>query len=127
MNHARGYHTCMVMTLPGKKDLIVIVAGGGKNACQFFPLLGLKYECIFIYFLGISNVETFSLVDQTWEDALDFCDKGYCFQFLGAQGVTTSLTAFLFGGNDIANEAGYSNAIFELTCPNEERLSCGKY
>ena len=50
MNHARGYHTCMVMTLPGKKDLIVIVAGGGKNACQFFPLLGLKYECIFIYF-----------------------------------------------------------------------------
>jgi hypothetical protein len=67
------------------------------------------------------------LVDQTWEDAPDFCDKGHCFQFLGAQGVTTSLTAFLFGGNDIANEAGYSNAIFELTCPNEERLSCGKY
>ena len=83
---------------------------------------------VFLFiFLGISNVETFSLVDQTWEDALDFCDKGHCFQFLGAQGVTTSLTAFLFGGNDIANEAGYSNAIFELTCPNEERLSCGKY
>ena len=32
MNHARGYHTCLVMTLPGKKDLIVIVSGGGKNA-----------------------------------------------------------------------------------------------
>ena len=81
----------------------------------------------FYFFLGMSNVETFSLVDQTWEDAPDFCDKGYCFQFMGAQGVTTSLTAFLFGGNDIANKAGYSNAIFELTCPNEERLSCGKY
>ena len=82
---------------------------------------------MYYFFLGISNVETFSLVDQTWEDAPDFCDKGHCFQFLGAQGVTTSLTAFLFGGNDIANEAGYSNAIFELTCPNEERLLCGKY
>jgi hypothetical protein len=75
----------------------------------------------------MSNVETFSLVDHTWLDAPDFCDKGKCFQFLGAQGVTASLTAFLFGGNDVADEAGYSNAIFELTCPNEERKLCGEY
>ena len=38
MNHARGYHTCMVMTLPGKKDLIVIVSGGGKyTKNKFLP------------------------------------------------------------------------------------------
>ena len=56
MNHARGYHTCLVMTLPGKKDLIVIVSGGGKNAWQFSPLLGLKYNVFSLIFLVVPNL-----------------------------------------------------------------------
>ena len=38
MNHARGYHTCLVMTLPAKEDLILVVAGGGKYVFLIIPL-----------------------------------------------------------------------------------------
>ena len=62
MNHARGYHICMPMFFPNKKDLIIVAAGGAT-----------------------SKVETFSLADKTWQTAQDWCDRGHCFQFLGAQ------------------------------------------
>ena len=44
------------------------------------------------------------------------------------QGIQTSDTTLVFAGRDLNGEdGGYSNLIFELTCPNEDRNLCSKY
>ena len=100
MGYARGYHSCVLVPLPDKNDLIVVVAGGET-----------------------SKVETYSFVEQTWKDGQDFCEKGKCYQILGAQAVITPLNMMLFAGMD--NEGVYSDLVFELTC-GTIRESCRK-
>ena len=102
MLNARGYHSCLVMSLADEKDLIVVVVGGGTH-----------------------KVETFSLKEQSWKAAQDFCDRGKCFQFLNAQGVSTPSGVLLFASlQDQLNEP--TNYIFQMSCANGKRENCSK-
>lgn len=103
MIHPRGYHTCFALRMEKEQDFIVVVAGGGT-----------------------SKIETYSFKDNSWKEAMDFCDNDQCFEYLGAKSVVSSDSVLLFGSlQDLADDTMITGSyIFLFQCSTGRREEC---